>query len=470
MDPLKGEPVRCAKPIWDEAWVQVCLTLPVAGANLIHRSYSWLSLIAIGHLGKEILGPVSLSSSVNNLFGTSIVGGLKVGISTLASQAFGAGNDLAVALVLQRALLVALLGSLPCVLLLVFIKPILLCLHMDEGFATVAGRYAYCVLLVTPFMGIQRSIGMWLVAQKNNHPRMWVILLALPLHAMMTVYFTFSTSWTYMGAGVAMTISTALQALLIYLYISCSSTCVQTWRGFSSEAFKDWGPYLEIALPGVWMNTEYFVGESLTLAASMLADPDTCLSALSIYQLTQTTCYQIPSGLRMAISGRVGNQLGAAQPAEAAVAEKAGLRLILLWLTIPATLLLIFTRQWGLLFTQNVAVLQLLDTLVWPMLIYSSLDAVLAYIVGVLTSCGQQSISGRWAIGAYLGVSFPLALLFGFVFRWGVFGLCAGHCLGKICHVVPCMFAMWRIDWDRESKRAIERVDQVSSSTSLVRR
>ena len=286
------------------------------------------------------------------------------------------------------------------------------------------------------------------------------------------------------------------------------------------------------------------MGESLTLAASMLADPDTCLSALSIYQLTQTTCYQIPSGLRMAISGRVGNQLGAAQPAEAAVAEKAGLRLILLlecywvgsldnltfwevklgfptkpakcfcffcrggqqqprlWLTIPATLLLIFTRQWGLLFTQNVAVLQLLDTLVWPMLIYSSLDAVLAYIVGVLTSCGQQSISGRWAIGAYLGVSFPdqwypfsflwqgfscfplifqkqqqqqqtttpfcfpmatgpcsffsgriwvqechvcpkiirgfpLALLFGFVFRWGVFGLCAGHCLGKLGNSKP---------------------------------
>jgi MATE family multidrug resistance protein len=211
----------------------------------------------------------------------------------------------------------------------------------------------------------------------------------------MTVYFT-STSWTYMGAGAAMTISTALQAVLIYVYISCSSTCARTWRGFSCEAFKDWGPYLEIALPGVWMNTEYFVGESLTLAASMLADPDTCLSALSIYQLTQTTCYQIPSGLRMVISARVGNQLGAGCPTEAAIAEKAGLRLILLWLTIPASLLLIFTRQWGLLFTTNVAVLQLLDTLVWLMLIYSSLDAVQAYNNGVLASCGQQSISGKW--------------------------------------------------------------------------
>lgn len=459
-------------PIWQEAWHQFVLTLPVAGANLLQRASTWVTWIAVGHLGKDVLGPVTLSSSVNNVLGTSVVGGLSVGVSTLASQAFGAGNDLAMALVLQRAVLVTLLGSLPCVLLLLLIQPILLGLHMGHAFATVAGRYAYCVLLVTPFMGIQRSIGVWLVAQKNNNPRMFVILFALPLHAVMAVYFTFSTSWTYMGAGVAMTISTALQALLIFCYISYSSTCARTWRGFSSEAFRDWGPFLEIALPGVWMNTEYFVGESLTLAASMLADPDTCLSALSIYQLTQTTCYQIPSGIRMVISARAGNQLGAGCPREAAISEKAGLRLILLWLTIPATLLLIFTRQWGLLFTSNAAVLKLLDTLVWLMLIYSSLDAVQAYNNGVLASCAQQHVSGKWAIRSYLGVSFPLAFLFAFGFHWGVPGLCAGHCIGKLCHVVPCILAVWRIDWDLESKRAIERVEQVSSSmtTSLVAR
>ena len=216
------------------------------------------------------------------------------------------------------------------------------------------------------------------------------------------------------------------------------------------------------------MNTEYFVGESLTLAASMLADPDVSLSALSIYQLTQVTCYQIPSGLRIAISGRVGNQLGAGRPAEAAIAAKAGLRLILLWIAIPAFVLLIFTRQWGLLFTRNATLLQLLETLVPLMLIYSSLDAVQAYNNGVLTSCGQQNISGRWAIRAYLGVSFPVALLFAFAFHWGVVGLCAGHCLGKLCHVVPCIFAVWRVDWDTESERAIERVEKDSSSMTSV--
>ncbi|CAK8989099.1 unnamed protein product [Durusdinium trenchii] len=458
----------CISGVWREAWLQLRLALPVCGANLLQRISTWVTWIVVGRLGKDILGPVTLSSSVNNVLGTSVVGGLSVGVSTLASQAYGAGNDLAMALVLQRAIMVTLLGSIPCVILLALIRPILEMLGMEPHFCSVAGGYALTVLLVTPFMGLQRSIGTWLVAQKNNHPRMIVILIALPAHTALTVSLT--GRWSYLGAGVAMTLSTGMQAILIYLYISFSSTCSRTWRGFSCEAFKDWGPFLEIALPGVWMNTEYFVGESLTLAASMLPDPDTCLSALSIYQLTQTTCYQIPSGLRMVISSRLGNQLGANQPEEAALGERAGLRLVLLWLTIPAVLLLVFTRQWGLLFTQNEAVLHLLDTLVWLLLMYSSLDALQAYNNGTLASCGQQQISGRWALRAYLGVSLPVGLLLAFAFRWGVVGLCAGHCLGKLCHVVPCWRALKRIDWEAEAKRAAERVEHVRPmSVALVR-
>ena len=431
---------------WKEAWCQFKFAAPVAGANLLQRAAVWVTWICVGHLGESIMGPVTLSSSVNNVLGTSVVGGLSMGIATLASQAHGARNDAALSLVLQRAILVGLLGSLPCVALLLVMKPLLLALGRTEDFATVAGRYAFCVLLVTPFMGIQRSMGMWLVSQKINMPRLMAVFVALPLHTVMTVAATASNTFRYEGAGVVMTLSTGLQAMLLYGYISCSSSCAASWKGFSREAFKDWGPYLQVAIPGVLMNTEYFVGDSLVFAASLLPNPNTCLSALSIYQLTQTTCYQIPSGIRMAISARVGNQLGAEEPQQAAISSSAGLRLILIWLCLPTTLLLVFTRQWGLMFTNDEDVLNLLDTLVWPMLIYSSLDAVLAYYNGVLSACGQQSISGKWAIRGYVYVSFPLAMLFAFAFRWRVPGLCAAHCIGKLCHVIPCMVAVWRID------------------------
>ncbi|CAE7260599.1 slc47a1, partial [Symbiodinium sp. KB8] len=452
---------------WREAWIQFKFALPVAGANLLQRAAVWVTWICVGHLGEEIMGPVTLSSSVNNVLGVSVVGGLSMGIATLASQAHGARNDEALSLVLQRAILVGLLGSLPCVALLLVMRPLLLALHMTEDFANVAGRYAFCVLLVTPCMGVQRSIGMWLVSQKINMPRLVAIVVALPLHAAMTVAATAFSNFRYEGAGVAMTLSTALQAGLLYCYISCSSACAASWKGFTRQGLKDWGPYLEVAIPGVLMNTEYFVGESLVFAASLLPDPDTCLSALSIYQLTQTTCYQIPSGIRMAISARVGNQLGAEEPLQAAVSSRAGLRLILIWICLPSVALLVFTRQWGLMFTTDEDVLKLLSTLVWLMLLYSSLDAILAYYNGVLSACGQQSISGKWAIRGYVFVSFPLAMLFAFGFKWRVHGLCAAHCIGKIVHTIPCMVAVWQIDWNKESARAVNRVERVAAASTV---
>lgn len=47
-------------------------------------------------------------------------------------------------------------------------------------------------------------------------------------------------------------------------------------------------------------------------------------------------------------------------------------------------------------------------------------DAPEAYNNGTLASCGQQQISGRWALRAYLGVSLPVGLLLAFAFRWGL--------------------------------------------------
>ena len=51
-------------------------------------------------------------------------------------------------------------------------RPILEMLGMEPHFCSVAGGYALTVLLVTPFMGLQRSIGTWLVAQSLGKPRL----------------------------------------------------------------------------------------------------------------------------------------------------------------------------------------------------------------------------------------------------------------------------------------------------------
>mmetsp|Transcript_79206 Transcript_79206/g.250203 ORF Transcript_79206/g.250203 Transcript_79206/m.250203 type:complete len:230 (+) Transcript_79206:724-1413(+) len=223
-----------------------------------------------------------------------------------------------------------------------------------------------------------------------------------------------------------------------------------------------------MALPGVLMNAEYWVGETLTFAAGELPDPDACLSALAIYQLAQTTCYQVPSAIRTAISTRIGNLLGAGEASHARAAQRAGLWLVCLWIVFPTLLFLVFTRQWGLIFTDSEPVLRLLGKMVYCMLIYSDTDALLAYYNGVLASCGQQGGSGRWAIRAYVLVGFPLALAMAFPLKLGTLGLVVGHTVGKVCHTLPCMVLSRRIDWRLEGQRAVERVQCLSADGSQV--
>eukprot|EP00930_Biecheleria_cincta_P031220 TRINITY_DN21674_c0_g1_i1.p1 TRINITY_DN21674_c0_g1~~TRINITY_DN21674_c0_g1_i1.p1 ORF type:complete len:469 (+),score=64.03 TRINITY_DN21674_c0_g1_i1:112-1518(+) len=454
-------------PLSKEAWVQFRRALPIAVANLLQRSLTWITWSFVGHLGADFLGPVTLASGINNVLGTSVVGGLAVGTSTLASQAFGAKDYVALGRVLQRAILIGLMGSLPCAILLCLLKPMLVWCGMDEIFVQRAGYYALTVLPVTPCLGVQRSIATWLAAQNITLPRLLVQLAALPLHATLTWFFVFKTPLHYMGAGVAMSLSGLAQLVMIYAYLNYSATCARSWKGFQKDVLTDWQPYLQAALPGVFMNAEYFVGEALTLAAARLPNPAVCLSALSIYQLTQVTCYQFPSGVRLAVSARVGNHLGAGDTSSAEQSQRAGRGLILLWICFPTTVLLTFTNQWGQIFTTDNDVLDLLKTLVLVMLLYSDADALLAYQNGILTACGQQKLSGQWAIRTYVFLGLPLALFLAFALQLGALGLVLGHSVGKLCHLAACTAGVCRIDWEHEGHAAAQRVQRLSQPVLL---
>merc|ERR1712226_1658071 len=96
--------------------------------------------------------------------------------------------------------------------------------------------------------------------------------------------------------------------------------------------------------------------------------------------------------------------------------------------------------------------------MVWPLIVYIILDAFLGYHNGVLSACGHQAVSGKWAIRGYLLTSLPLSLTLAFPLKLQVLGLAIGHCVGKCIHLAACVLAVWRIDWDAEAQLAAMRV------------
>lgn len=289
----------------EEASASLRLGLPIAFSNLIERGAFWVTWALVGRLGADFFGPVSLASSVVNAFGISITIGLSIAVSTLASQASGARSDEALGLVLQRALPVNVVFCLPIVLLLLTLEPILLACGLDDTFATRAGKYGLTLIPAAVCTGALRVLQTWLSAQSITQPQLVLACVMLPVHALLCWALTYRSPLGYLGAGVAMSLSMALRVGALYSFIRLSPRCRASYPGFRPrDAFTGWRAYLALALPGVAMLSEYWVGEILMLAAAKLPQAAATLSALAIYQLGNTTVYQVrQSGLRPDVRG-----------------------------------------------------------------------------------------------------------------------------------------------------------------------
>ena len=457
-----------ASPCLIECGSLLKMAVPLAIANLMDRSALWVTWALIGqHGGAADLGPASLASTVNNVLGTSVNIGLSLAVQTLASQAAGAGDWKALSRSLQRALPISVCFSLPVMILLLTLGPLLQQLGRPPEVADAAQAYAISILPVAMVTGAQRAMTSWLAALGITRPLLIINLSLVPLHCALAYALVFHTSLGYLGAGISTSFQATLRVLLTYAYIRCSPKCAHAWSGFRvSEAFSGWAGYLRIALPGVLFLAEFWVGEFLVFCAAMLPNPAVGLSALAVYQLTNGTCYQPPGGLRVAVASRVGNALGAARPLDARRAYLAGLLLVCVWIGVPAVLLLAFPHAWGRIFTSDEdaskgLVIELLVRLAPWLTLYVSLDAVLAIGAGALTGCGRQGIGGRLALLAYVAIGLPIALLLAFRTPLAVEGIVMGHTLGKLVMTLAIFFVVLRTRWAVESDNAIRRVKEV---------
>ena len=439
------------------------IAVPLALANLLERVTLWVTLALVGqHDGAAMLGPASLASSVNNVLGTSVQIGLSLAVQTLASQANGAGDPKALSLALQRALPIAVVFSVPVVTVLLTLGPILHALGRPADVCAAASYYALTILPVSALTGMQRAMTSWLASMQLARPLLWINIVIVPLHALLAFLLVYFTPLGYLGAGLSMSIQCALRCAITYAFISRSARTAGAWRGFHlKEAFSGWGSYLRIALPGVLFLAEFWVGEFLVFTATLLPQPEAGLSALAIYQLTNSTCYQPPSGLRIAVSSRVGNALGAGRPLAARRALRASLLLVTLWIGVPSVILLGFPEAWAHVFTDDTAVVDLLCRLVGWLVLYVGLDALLAVFAGALTGCGRQGLGGRLAILSYVAIGAPTALALAFQTPMATVGLAAGHTLGKLIMTIVTGIAIARTNWKGESDAAIKRVRRV---------
>jgi len=463
--------VPAPETLGQELGCLVRLAGPLTLSYVIEFGLPIVTYMAVGRLGVEELDGLSLGIMTGNITGIALVAGLMTAMDTLASQAYGARNFKRVGLLAQRAAVICLTLSVPVVLLWWNIGAVLRRLGQDPAVCAHAARFLRVYsLFLYPFIAFEVA-KKYITAQGIVTPIPIIMVACCAFHVGVTYALIWPLGLGFIGSPIALIVtyvvmaSTTLACAAGWLPLTGSRDPSRCWGGWSWEAFREWGPFLRHGVAGVaQLCLEWWAFESLTLASGILGMSS--LAATTIVLQLCTVLYNIPFGISVATSVRVGNQLGANNPCGAKRSCHAAVGLAFVVSSGIAAANFLLRDFWAALFTQSTEVKALVHRVMLVVAFMALFDGVQASSAGVLRGAGLQSygaainFAGLWAVGL------PVGAYLGFARGWGVIGLWMGFLLGAGVLAVSQMTVLACIDWDRQAQRARQRAHSVPTETT----
>ncbi|KAK1141178.1 hypothetical protein N8T08_009345 [Aspergillus melleus] len=366
---------------------------PLVVTFLLQYSLTVASIFTLGHLGKKELGAVSLASMTANITGYAVYQGLATSLDTLCAQAYGSGRKKLVGLQMQKMVFFLWVISVPIVVLWFFGDRVLLRIVPETEVAQLAGLYLKVVALGAPG------------------------------------YACFESGKRYVQA----------QGLFS-----------------ASLAFRNWGPMVRLALPGLIMvEAECLAFEILTLASSYLGT--TPLAAQSILSTISSITFQIPFPLSISGSTRVANLIGATL----VDAAKTSAKVTMVGAVIVGLLNMLFLSSLRdyipRLFTSDDEVVELVAQVLPLCAAFQLFDALAANCNGILRGIGRQEIGGYVQLFCYYAIAMPISFGTTFALGWGLFGLWSGVALALLLVSIIEAIFLRQTNWDRSVEDALER-------------
>lgn len=432
------------------------IAFPMIVTGLLLYGKLAISMLFMGRLGKDTLAGGSLAIGIANITGFSVLSGLAMGMEPISSQAFGAKQWPLMGQTLQRTIAILALASVPISILWLYVEPILLLFGQDPTISSVASIYLAFSLPDLFLQSLINPLKIYLRTQNITSPFMLGSAFGLLVHAPVNYVFVYQFNLGIRGISIAVSLTDLTLLAVVLLYVHFSSTCAKSWQGWSMvHCFHEWTQILCLAIPScVSVCLEWWWYELMVILSGILSSES--VATMGILLQATSLVYIFPSSLSLAVSTRVGNELGAGQPNRARFSSFTALACSV-FTSLVALFFMATTRDtWGRIFTDDEAVL--------------SLTAAALPIVGLCelgncpqtTGCGALRGSARPSLGANLnlcsfyGVGLPVAALMGFMMHKGLSGLWLGLLAAQVVCAAGMIAVLARTDWEKESGRARE--------------
>jgi len=444
------------------------LAWPVALTQFLLYLIFPISTAFSGHLGTTQLDAVSLACTVLNVTGMAISTGMATACDTLFSQAYGSGNHKRIGIVLQRGLFVMCMACIPCWAIQLNTETVLILLGQDSEVAYYTGRVVLFHMpgLLANF--IFQMLAKYLQNQDVVFPVVVAGVIANSVNALSHYIFLNVLEFGVEGAAISQAIAQWVNMLSVVVYILASKIYVNTWSGWSTEAFKEWGEFITYGVPGFLMIfLDFLCFEAGIFMAGTIGKVE--LASMAVGHQVVSLVYMLPLGAAIACSIRIGQKLGAGDALGAKRSLLTALTValftaLMIWIVLTA-----LSAEIPKVFSIDPAVIDLCTTLFPLLAFYAFLDAIGAVLMGALRGCGRHNIAavtlfiGFWVVGLTIGTCLM------FLTVLSVMGFYIGIMIGVLVNDILLVSAMKKfITWENEVRRAQVMSSRENETTSLL--
>eukprot|EP00833_Pecoramyces_ruminatium_P012329 jgi/Orpsp1_1/1186361/evm.model.d7180000049984.1 len=295
----------------------------------------------------------------------------------------------------------------------------------------------------------------------------FIIGSALPFNAFLHYFFIFS-KWSpipeevaYIGSPISTALTFSYMSIVGLLYIKFvkGSEC---WGGIDFKNifnFKKWIEFLKLGIPGaIMVCNEWWAYEVCALLAGILGE--TSLAVQSIFSSITNYSYNIPMGLSIATTLRLGYNLGEKSSKKASATTKISIYMAFIFGIFNSLVLLIFRYKLPKIFTNDEEVIEGCSQILIIGAFYQLSDGLATIGNGILKGSGHQKNGALINFIAYWCIGLPLGTLLCFVFKLNLNGIWIGMASALFSVMVLEFITIYRIDWVKEVEATIERISK----------
>ncbi|KAL0404726.1 UNVERIFIED_CONTAM: protein DETOXIFICATION 21 [Sesamum radiatum] len=414
------------KKMWVVAGPAMFTRFSTFGINVISQAF-------IGHIGSTELAAYALVLTLLTRFTNGLLLGMASGLETLCGQAYGAKQYHMLGIYLQRSWIVLTVFTTLLLPVYIFATPILKALGQDEDIAEVAGKIGLWFIPVIYSYAVSFSCQMYLQAQSKNMIITYLAVFSLSIHIFLSWLLTTKYSLGLAGTMISTILAYWLPNVGQLIFI-VSGGCRETWKGFTTLAFKDLWPVIKLSVSsGAMLCLEFWYNAILVLLTGNLKNAEVEVSALSICLNISGWEMMIALGFMAAAGVRVANELG---KGDSKAAKFSILNIVLISFALGFTLFvffLVFREHLAHIFTNDHDVAKEVSHLS-PLFAFTILlNSIQPVLSGVAVGAGWQSVVVYVNLASYYLIGIPIGVLLGYVIKLQVEVAIARKRVNKWC-------------------------------------